>query len=132
MENNQNNDKFEYSYSSAKQEEIRKIRDKYMPKEEDKLARLQKLDNAATNKATIAAMIIGVTGALIMGTGMSLIMTDIGAKLGMTEVMLPGIVIGLIGIVGIALAYPLYHKVLKKEREKIAPEILKLSEELLK
>lgn len=79
MENNQSNDKFEYSYSSKEQEEVRKIREKYMPKEEDKLARLQKLDNAVANKATVVSIMIGVIGALVMGTGMSFCMvwTDI-------------------------------------------------------
>lgn len=126
MENNQSNDKFEYSYSSKEQEEVRKIREKYMPKEEDKLARLQKLDNAVANKATVVSIMIGVIGALVMGTGMSFCMvwTDI--------LMIPGIVIGIIGMIGVALAYPVYNKVLKTESEKIAPEILKLSEELMK
>lgn len=126
MEMNQNNEKYEYTYSSIEQEEVRKIREKYIPKEEDKLTRLQKLDNSATNKATMVAIIIGVISALIMGTGMSFCMvwTD--------TLMIPGIIIGIIGMVGIGLAYPVYNIVLKNEREKIAPEVIRLSEELMK
>jgi hypothetical protein len=74
---------------------------------------------------------VGVVGALIMGTGMSLAMTEIGAVLG-SLAMVIGIVVGIVGMVLVALAYPLYNRVLKKQREKIAPEILRLSDELLK
>jgi hypothetical protein len=66
-----------------------------------------------------------------MGTGMSLAMTDIGAALGSLAMVL-GILVGIVGMVRVALAYPLYNHVLRKEREKIAPEVLRLSEELLK
>ena len=69
-----------------------------------------------------------------MGSGMSLIMTDLGVILGITGItsMVAGIMIGLPGILLVAAAYPVYSKVLKKEREKIAPEILRLTEELMK
>jgi hypothetical protein len=66
-----------------------------------------------------------------MGAGMSLAMTDIGVVLGGLAMVL-GIAVGVVGIVLVALAYPLYNRVLKKQREKIAPEILRLSDELLK
>jgi hypothetical protein len=66
-----------------------------------------------------------------MGTGMSLAMTEIGAALG-SHAMVIGILVGIVGMVLVALAYPLYNRVLKKQREKIAPEILRLSDELLK
>ena len=73
-------------------------------------------------------------GALIMGTGMSLAMTDIGALLGMETglAMLVGIAVGVCGLVLASLAYPCYNRVLIKEREKIAPEIIRLSDSLLK
>jgi hypothetical protein len=74
---------------------------------------------------------VGVIGTLIMGTGMSLAMTQIGAALGSLAMVL-GIVVGIVGMVLVALAYPLYNRVLKKQREKIAPQILRLSDELLK
>ena len=74
---------------------------------------------------------MGIIGALIMGTGMSLAMTELGAALG-SLAMVMGIVIGVVGMVLVALAYPLYNRVLKKQRERIASEILRLTDELLK
>ncbi len=123
---------FTYTYSAAQQEEIAAIRKKYTaePVEVDKMEQLRKLDAGVTNKATTIALIVGILSALIMGTGMSLIMTDLGAKLGMTSVLIPGIVIGIIGMAGVIAAYPLYQFVLKKERAKIAPQILRLTDEL--
>lgn len=126
----ENNDTFKMTYSAQQQEEIQAIRKKYAPQEEDKMQQLRALDAGATNKAVMASLIIGVLGALIMGIGMSLVMTDFGALLG--ELALPvGIAVGVVGIVLLALAYPLYNRTLRKEREKIAPEILRLSEELM-
>ena len=92
---------------------------------------LRKLHAIPTKKARAASLTIGIIGALIMGTGMSLAMTEIGAALGGLAMIL-GIAVGLVGMVLAALAYPLYNRVLKKQREKIAPEILRLSDELLK
>ncbi len=125
---------FTYTYSAAQQEEIAAIRKKYavdtQPAEVDKMEQLRKLDAGVTQKAMIAALTVGILGALIMGTGMSLIMTDLGAKLGMTSVMIPGIIIGIIGMAGVIAAYPLYQLALKKQRAKVAPQILKLTDEL--
>lgn len=128
------NTDFKYTYSAKEQDEIKRIRQKYQAPEEDGMARLRKLDAKVTSKATAAALTLGITGALIMGTGMSLIMTDLAALLGMTGMtnMIVGIITGVLGIVLAALAYPMYHKVLKCEREKIAPEILRLADELMK
>ena len=95
------------------------------------MAQLRSLHYSATRKAQAASIAIGVIGALILGTGMSLTMTDLGAALGGLA-MIIGILIGLGGMVMVALAYPVYNRVLKKERERIAPEILRLSDELLK
>lgn len=126
----ENSDTFKMTYSAQQQEEIQAIRKKYAPQEEDKMQQLRALDAGATNKAVMASLIIGVLGALIMGIGMSLVMTDFGSLLG--ELALPvGIAVGVVGIVLLALAYPLYNRTLRKEREKIAPEILRLSEELM-
>ena len=124
MENNQNG--FQYTYSAKEQAEIKNIRSKYIPKEENKMEQLQRLDASATQKATVYAIIVGVIGALIMGAGMSccLVWTD--------ALLIPGIVIGIIGMAVLAVAYPLYNRTLKKERERIAPEILRLTDELMK
>ena len=123
---------FQYTYSAKEQNEINDIRKKYLPKEEDKMAQLRRLDASVYRKGTVVSLVIGIIGALIMGAGMSLVMTDIGAKLGMESVMVPGIVIGVVGLIGVCLAYPVYQVVTKHERERIAPEIIRLSDELLK
>ena len=127
MENNA----FEYTYSAQQQQEVEAIRKKYLPKEEDKMEKLRRLHYSATQKAQAASVAIGVLGTLILGTGMSLCMTELGAVLGHLSMVI-GILAGVLGIVMVALAYPIYNRVLKKERQRIAPEILRLSEELLK
>ena len=127
MENNA----FEYTYSAQRQQEVEKIRKAYLPKEEDKMAQLRKLHAIPTQKAQAASIAIGVMGALILGTGMSLCMTQLGTFLG-SLAMVIGIVVGLAGIVLVACAYPCYMRTLKKERDKIAPEVLKLTDELMK
>lgn len=122
---------FTYTYSAKERAEVENIRKKYLPKEDDKMAQLRKLDSIPTQKAQAISLCFGVIGALIMGTGMSLAMTDLGASLGAFALVL-GIVIGVIGMTLMALAYPMYKRVLKKEQERIAPEILRLTEELMK
>ena len=125
------NHSFEYTYSAAQQKEVEEIRKKYLPRKEDKMEQLRKLHAIPTQKAQAASLAVGIVGALIMGTGMSLAMTDIGAALGSLAMVL-GIFAGVAGMVLAALAYPAYNRVLRKQREKIAPEILRLSDELLK
>ena len=127
----ENKEGFHFIYSAAQQQEVENIRKKYLPKEEDKMEQLRKLHAIPTQKAQAASLAVGIIGALIMGIGMSLAMTDIGAALGSLAMVL-GIAVGLVGMVLVALAYPLYNRVLKKQREIIAPEILRLSDELLK
>ena len=127
----ENNDNFSFTYSAQQQKEVEEIRKKYLPKEEDKMEQLRKLHAIPTRKAQTASLAVGIIGSLIMGTGMSLAMTEIGAALGSLAMVL-GIAVGLVGMVLVALAYPFYNRVLKKQREKIAPEILRLSDELLK
>lgn len=128
MENNQS---FEYTYSAGQRQEIEAIRKKYLPKEEDKMEQLRRLHAIPTRKAKSASIAIGVLGALILGTGMSLCMTDLGSALDHWAMVI-GILVGILGLILVALAYPLYNRVLRKERQRIAPEILRLSEELLK
>ena len=127
----ENKEGFNFTYSAAQQQEVEDIRKKYLPKEEDKMEQLRKLHAIPTQKAQAASLAVGIIGALIMGTGMSLAMTEIGAALG-SLAMVIGILVGIVGMVLVALAYPLYNRVLKQQREKIAPEILRLSDELLK
>ncbi len=133
---NKENEAFCYTYSAKEQEEIKNIRKKYAVPEasEDKMERLRRLDKSVTDKATAKALIVGIIGALIMGTGMSLVMTDLGEVLGAYQnaALYIGILVGIIGIVLVGCAYPVYNRVLKKERERIAPEILLLTEELMR
>ena len=125
---------FKYTYSAKEQEEIKRIRQKYMLQEESAITRLRKLDEKVTGKAMVISLMLGIWGSLIMGIGMSLLMTDLAYILGMEYLigMVIGIIGGIVGMILVILAYPVYKKVLKSEREKMAPEILRLSEELFK
>lgn len=125
------NHSFEYTYSAQRQQEVEAIRKAYLPKEEDKMEQLRRLHSIPTQKAQAASLSVGIIGALILGTGMSLCMTELGAALGRLAIII-GVAVGLVGIVLVAVAYPLYNRVLKTQREKIAFEILRLSDELLK
>lgn len=122
---------FQYTYSAERQQEIEAIRREYLPKEADRMEQLRKLHHSATRKAQTASIAIGVIGTLVLGTGMSLCMSELGLLLG-GMAMVIGILAGLAGLFMVALAYPVYNRVLKKERERIAPEILRLTDELLK
>lgn len=125
-----NEQSFRYTYSAQQQQEIEHIRKKYLPPEEDKMETLRRLHYSATRKATAWAIVLGVLGALVLGTGMSLCMTELGGFLGGNAMFL-GIPVGIAGMVLVALAYPVYNRILKKERQRIAPEILRLTEELM-
>lgn len=124
------NETFKMTYSAQQQEEVRSIRSKYMPREESKLERLRALDAAVGRRATVVSVALGVVGTLIMGAGMSLLMSDLGAALG-AAALPAGVAAGVLGIVVLALAYPVYLRTLRREREKAAPEILRLTEELM-
>ncbi|MBE6901315.1 MAG: hypothetical protein E7478_02465 [Ruminococcaceae bacterium] len=132
----ENKGTFNYTYSAKEQEEIKNIRKKYEAPEktEDKMEQLRRLDAAVTKKATVVSLVLGVIGALILGTGMSLAMTEIGELLGLqgATAMLVGILVGIVGIALVCVAYPVYNRIIKKEREKIAPEIIRLTDELMK
>ena len=97
-----------------------------MPKEQDKMEQLRQLDQSATKKGTVISLVVGIIGCLLLGVGMCCTMVW------MEQLFIPGIIIGVIGIVAVAVSYPLYTRITKKEREKIAPQILKLTEELSK
>jgi len=127
----ENKEAFYYTYSAKQQEEIKNIRKKYAAPEANKMEQLRRMDQRVTQKAQAWAIVFGVIGALILGTGMSLAMTELFGFLG-GAAMLVGIPVGLIGILLVALAYPVYNCILKKERRRIAPEILRLTDELMK
>lgn len=136
MENNKTPDGFSYTYSAGEQAEIKKIRDKYTAptEKEDKMVRLRRLDASVTNTAQAVALIFGVIGALILGFGMSLIMTELSQILGAYQgwAMPIGIVIGIVGGTLASLAYPVYNAIVKVKRKKLAPEIIHLTDELMK
>lgn len=121
---NENKDTFQFNYSAKQQEEIKKIRDKYVPKEEDKMDRLRRLDASVVKPGTIASLILGIISTLLFGIGMccTMVWTE--------RWFVFGTVIGIIGIAGIAAAYPLYVHITKRQREKLAPEIIRLTDEL--
>lgn len=119
---------FTYTYSASQQEEIKRIREKYAPptQTEDKIERLRKLDRDVTKPGLIAALIVGIVSTLVMGFGMccTMVWSD--------TLFVPGIVIGIIGIVGVCISYPLYTRITKNQRDKLAPEIMRLTDELMK
>lgn len=117
---------FQYTYSAKQQEEIEQIRKKYLPRQESKIDQLRRLDQSTTKKGTTISIIIGVIGALLLGVGMCC------AMVWAEQWFIPGILIGLLGVAAVVAAYPLYTYITKKEREKLAPKILKLTEELSK
>ena len=134
MENYNDQNEFKYTYSAKEQAELKRIREKYTNKEENKMERLRRLDTRVTQKAQAVSLIFGVVGAMVLGFGMSLIMSDLALILGFKSAMaiIFGVISGVIGGVLIGLAYPLYNIVLKKERAKAAPEIIRLTDELMK
>lgn len=134
MENNKN-ETFHYTYSAEQQDEIQSIRNKYTEKPaEDKMEQLRRLDASVTQKASAISIAIGVIGTLILGIGMSLIMSELAELLGAYRNLATpiGIIIGIIGIALVCCAYPVYERTVKKERERIAPEIIRLTDELMK
>lgn len=138
MEHDQNENKkdgFSYTYSAKEQSELKRIRDKYTPKEESKIERLRRLDKSTTHRALTVALVLGILGAIILGCGMSLIMAKgFADAVGVSQenVMKVGIPIGLVGCLLDAIAYPIYRHILKKDRERLAPEIMQLTDELMK
>ena len=136
MEHSNENGGFQYSYSAREQAEVKRIREKYTPstEEEDKLERLRRLDARATQRAQVVSLVFGMIGALVLGFGMSLCMTELGLLFlpGRTSSMVLGVLLGAVGGALAAAAYPMYQVVLRRERDKVAPEILRLTDELLK
>lgn len=126
MENEKEKEGFRYTYSAKEQMEIKNIRQKYMPREMDKMEQLRKLDQSATQKGMTVSLVVGIIGALVLGIGMccTMVWADVW--------FIPGIVVGIIGIVMVSLAYPLNNHITQKERERIAPEIIRLTDELMK
>ena len=109
---------FEYTYSAPANSEVARIREKYLPKEVTKLDQLRALDASVTKRGNAISIAHGILYSLILGLGMSCCMVWAGTW------FVPG-------IAGVGATYPIYQHIVKREREKVAPEILRLSEELI-
>lgn len=108
-----------------------RIRTQYMEKDVTELDELRELDAQVKRPANIFGYIFGSVSAVIMGCGMSLVMTDLGTSLGIENAMIPGVVIGVVGLAMALINYPVYKKILDSRKEQYADEILALSEKII-
>ena len=118
---------FSYKYSAVENKEIQEIRKRYLPQSESKLEELKRLDMQVQNAGMVESLCIGIISSLVFGLGMCLAMQIIGTGIGM---MVLGIVIGIIGMAGILVAYPVCRRKQRKAKENLSPRILELTEEL--
>ena len=110
---------------------VQKIRSQYTETKHTELDALKELDAKVKKPANVFAYVYGSLGAIVMGAGMSLVMTEIGAIIGLANAMVPGIVVGVVGL-GMALTtYPIYKRILNSRKKKYAPEIMKLSDKIM-
>lgn len=118
---------FTYRYSAKENEELQKIRDKYIPRSESRLEELKRLDKEVQKAGTVEALSVGIVGLLVFGLGMCLAMKVIGAG---TVFFFLGIVLGIIGALIMAAAYFVNRKIYAKTKEKYTGRILELTDEL--
>ena len=111
---------------------VEKIRSQYTEKEHTDLDALKALDAKVKKPANVFGYTYGTIGTIVMGAGMSLVMTDIGALLGMAETLVPGIAVGLVGMAMVLSTYPIYKKILNSRKKKYAAQILELSDRIKK
>ena len=109
---------------------VNKIRSQYIQNDKKELKELVNLDKKVKLRPSILAYVLGTIGALIMGFGMSLTMTNIGSTLGIKNTMLIGTILGIIGIVICVINYPINNKYLEVRKAKFSTEILKLTDKL--
>ena len=110
---------------------VQKIRAQYIEKQHTELDALKALDAKVKRPANVFAYTYGSVGAIIMGTGMSLVMTDIGASIGLASAMVPGIAIGVVGLALSLSTYPIYKRILNNRKKKYGPKIMELSEKIM-
>ena len=108
-----------------------KIRTQYMEKTHSELDELRELDAKVKRPANIFGYAFGSISAIVMGAGMSLVMTDIGAAIGITSALVPGIAIGVVGLGMALLTYPMYKGILNSRKKKYGAEILSLSDKIM-
>lgn len=111
---------------------VQKIRTQYTEKEQTGLDELKELDGKVKRPANVFAYLFGTVGALVMGTGMSLVMTDIGSRIGISDPKVPGIITGIIGMFMAIINYPIYKGILSSRRKKYADRIIALSDKIMK
>lgn len=111
---------------------VQKIRSQYTEKESGELDTLRQLDGKAKRPANAFAYVFGSISAIVMGSGMSLVMTDIGETVGISNPMPVGIVIGVIGMLMSIINYPIYTRILAKRRKKYADRIIEISDRIIK
>lgn len=110
---------------------VEKIRTQYLEKEHTELDSLKELHKKVKRAANIFSYVFGSIGAIVMGAGMSIVMTDIGQSIGIGSPMTVGIIIGVIGMIMAIVNYPLYKRILIGRKKKYAAEIIKISDEIM-
>ena len=111
---------------------VEKIRSQYMETEHTELDELKALDAKVKKPANVFGYTYGSIGTVIMGAGMSLVMTDIGKVIGLTSALTPGIAVGIVGLAMSCTTYPIYKKILNARKKKYAHQILELSDRITK
>ena len=120
------NTTFNYTYSAVRNKEVESIRNKYMPREESKLERLKKLDLRVQMAGTIESLCFGIVGALVFGIGMCFFLDVFAGAAWLTAILM------ICGTLLMIPAYPIYRRIARKTRAELTPEILRLSEEIMK
>lgn len=110
---------------------VQKIRTQYTEKQHTGIDELKALDKKVSRPANIFAYVFGSLGAIVMGAGMSLVMTDISSKVGIDNPMLYGIIIGVAGMIMAIINYPIYKVFINSRRKKFAAKIISLSNKIL-
>lgn len=119
-----NENTFHYTYSASQNQEVLRIRKKYLPQEESKLEELKRLDNLVQNSGIMEALCAGIGGCMIFGLGLCLAMEVIGHMVWL------GVLLGLVGVSGMLSAFPVYRRFFNHAKEKYVPRILELTAEL--
>ena len=111
---------------------VQKLRTQYIEKEHTGLDELKELDTKVKRPANVFAYVFGSISTIIMGCGMSLVMTDIGTTVGISDPMFPGIIIGIAGMFMAIINYPIYKGILGARRKKFADKIIAISDKIMK
>lgn len=115
---------FHYNYSAQQSKEVQTIRDKYLPKRENGLDELKRLDRKVEGAGMIPALVLGIVSCLVFGTGMCFAMQVIGSSMAL------GVLLGLVGTAGMLFAYPVYRRCFLKAKETHKARILELAAQL--